>query len=91
LKGRICSTSQTNSRSTFNVQPPSAPQSDSELPHQFGHVPAPTKTTTSDVYAENEEEENEEGEKEEEQRPVVHKRAWLVNVIGKPNLFKFFS
>jgi len=34
---------------------------------------------------------NEEEENEEEQRPIVCKRAWLVNIIGKLNVFKFFS
>jgi len=39
---------------------------------------------------------NEEGENEEtelqapQQRPATHKREWLVDVVGKPNVFKLY-
>ena len=87
---RIRSTSHTNFAPTFIVQPPIAPQCNSEPPNQFEHVPGPTIPGTSNVYSENEEEENEETElKTHQQRPTACKRAWLVDVIGKPLYIKF--
>ena len=84
MKVRICSKSHTNSAPTFIVQPPIAPQSDSQPPHQHVHVPAPTIPGISDVYSENEEEEDEEAEMQvHQQRPPTRKRAWLVDITGK--------
>jgi len=89
LKVRIRSTSHTNSAPTFIAQPPIAPQCNSEPPNQFVHVLGPIILGTSDVYSKNENEENEESELQtHQQRPAAYKRAWLVDVIGKPLYIK---
>ena len=90
MKVRICSKSQTNFAPTFIVQPPITPQSDSQPPHQYVHVPAPTIPGISDIYSENEEEKDEEAEMQaHQQRPTARKRAWLVDIIGKSLYIKF--
>ena len=81
LKVRISSTS----------QPPIAPQSNPQPPHQSFPVFEPIIPTTSHSYSENEEEENEETELQVvEQRPVTRKRPWFVNVIGKQLCTKYY-
>ena len=87
MKVRICSKTQTNSATTFIVQPPIAPRSNSQPPHQYVHVPVPTIPDISYVYSENEEEENEEAEMQAISKglQLVKEHGSLISLVSHLN------
>lgn len=81
---RISSTSQTSSDPTFIVQPPIAPQSNCQSPHQSTPLSVSSIPCTPNSHSENEEEENGEiNDQVHQQWSATRKRAWIVDVIGK--------